>query len=210
MRFLRLLPAFLVTLVVAWGVAAQQPQGAAPGAGGPPRPPFVITVDGLTDGGDFPLEHSAAGAMTTPAISWTGAPANTVTFLIHMHDMDNSRNKTTDDQLHWLVWDIPGTATGLPGSVPMGNPLADGAFQTSATGVGTYRPPGFAGNGPKHHYTIELFALDTKIDVQPGPMPFDTWAAVDMAMQGHIIGKAMIMGLFKRPPAPAGAAPAAR
>jgi phosphatidylethanolamine-binding protein (PEBP) family uncharacterized protein len=107
-----------------------------------------------------------------------------------------------------MVWNIPGTATGVPGSVPMGNPLANGAFQTSATGVGTYRPPGFAGNGPKHHYTVELFALDTTIDVKPGDMPFDTRAAVLAAAQGHIIGKAMAMGLFKRPPAPAGQAPA--
>ena len=35
-----------------------------------------------------------------------------VSFLLHMHDPDVARNKTTDTQVHWLVWNIPGTATG--------------------------------------------------------------------------------------------------
>ena len=49
-----------------------------------------------------------------------------------------------------------------------------------------------------HHY-FELFALDTKLDVQPSGDAFETRATVLKAMQGHILGKAVYGGLFKRP-----------
>ena len=53
--------------------------------------------------------------------------------------------------------------------------------------------------GPKHHYTFELYALDTTIDVPHGANEQDTRTAVFAAMQGHILGKAVYFGLFKRP-----------
>ena len=46
-----------------------------------------------------------------------------VSFVLHMLDPDVARNKTTDTQVHWLVWNIPATATGLPENVPKGPTL---------------------------------------------------------------------------------------
>jgi Raf kinase inhibitor-like YbhB/YbcL family protein len=114
-----------------------------------------------------------------------------------MHDLESSHNHTTDDQIHWLVWNIPGTATGLPEGIPKGDQLQDGAYQISASGP-VYRGPGAPANGPRHHYTFELLALDTKIDVQPETDPFETRTAVMEAMQGHILSKAIYMGFFHR------------
>jgi Raf kinase inhibitor-like YbhB/YbcL family protein len=180
-----------------------QGQGGGRQGGAPAGPPFTITIaGGLPDGSDFPVKYSQAGDNTSPAIAWANAPSATVTFLLHMHDMDNARNKTSEDQLHWIVWNIPASETGLPENVPKGPQLANGAFHTSATGVGVYRGPGFAGPGPKHHYVFELFALDTKIDVPNGEDMFATRAKVLAAAQGHILGKAVWMSLFRRPPAP--------
>ena len=53
-------------------------------------------------------------------------PAGTQSFVLNMHDMDVARNKTTDDQAHWIVWNIPATATGLPEGVPKGAQLTSG------------------------------------------------------------------------------------
>jgi phosphatidylethanolamine-binding protein (PEBP) family uncharacterized protein len=50
-----------------------------------------------------------------------------------------------------------------------------------------------------HHYTFEIFALDAKIDVQPGTDAFDTRVNVMKAVQGHVLGKAVYVGLFRRP-----------
>jgi phosphatidylethanolamine-binding protein (PEBP) family uncharacterized protein len=58
--------------------------------------------------------------------------------------------------------------------------------------------------GPYHHYTLELYALDTKLDVpQPqgqasAQVAGDTRNAVVNAMDGHVIGKAVLVGRFHR------------
>ncbi len=124
--------------------------------------------------------------------------AVTHSLVLNMRDMDVVRNKTSDDQAHWVVWNIPPTSTGLPEGVPKGARLADGSYQISATGT-MYRGPGAPANGPQHHYMFEIYALDTKLDVPPTADAFETRANVFKAMQGHIIGKAVYGGLFKRP-----------
>jgi hypothetical protein len=184
--------------LLAVAVSAQQ-RGGAPAA-----PAMTMTVAGFADGGQIPVKYSqaapgvAVGEGLSPAITWTNVPAGTQSFVLNMHDMDVARNKTTDDQAHWIVWNIPATATGLPEGVPKGAQLADGAYQFSATGT-MYRGPGAGANGPMHHYMFELFALDTKLDVAPAADAFESRANVIKAMQGHILGKAVYGGLFRRP-----------
>jgi phosphatidylethanolamine-binding protein (PEBP) family uncharacterized protein len=46
---------------------------------------------------------------------------------------------------------------------------------------------------------FEVFALDTMLDVKPSADAWDTRANVMKAMNGHILGKAVYGGLFKRP-----------
>jgi Raf kinase inhibitor-like YbhB/YbcL family protein len=173
-----------------------QAGGGQPGA--PAAKPMTMSITGFADGTDIPAKFTQASDQTSPAISWTNVPAGTVTLLLHVHDMEVSRNHTSDDQLHWLVWNIPASATGLPEGVPKGSQLSNGAYQTSANGD-SYRGPGAPATGPKHHYMFELFALDTKLDIQPGSDPFATRTEVMKAMQGHILGKAAYVGLFHRP-----------
>ena len=165
---------------------------------------MTLTVAGFPDGGDIPVKYTQAapgvpnGEGTSPELKWANVPPGTQSFMLNMHDMEASRNKTTDDQAHWVVWNIPASATGLPEGVPKGAQLANGAYQISATGQ-MYRGPGAPANGPPHHYMFEVFALDTKLDVQPAADAFETRANVMKAMQGHILGKAVYGGLFKRP-----------
>src|SRR5881394_290412 len=196
---LRHLFALCTSILLVTVVASAQQRGGAPAA-----PPMTMTVAGFSDGGQIPVKYSqaapgvAVGEGLSPAITWTNVPAGTQSFVLNMHDMDVARNKTTDDQAHWIVWNIPATATGLPEGVPKGAQLADGAYQFSATGT-MYRGPGAGANGPMHHYMFELFALDTKLDVAPAADAFESRASVMKAMQGHILGKAVYGGLFRRP-----------
>jgi Raf kinase inhibitor-like YbhB/YbcL family protein len=187
------------TIACAATIAAAQQRGGAPAA-----PPMTMTVEGFADGGQIPVKFSqaapgvATGEGLSPAITWTNAPAGTQSFVLNMHDMEVARNKTTDDQAHWIVWNIPATASGLPEGVPKGAQLANGAYQFSATGT-MYRGPGAPANGPPHHYMFEVYALDTKLDVSPAADAFESRTNVMKAMQGHILGKAVYGGLFKRP-----------
>ncbi len=164
----------------------------------PPRPQLTLTTTAFPDGGVIPNRYTQVAEQVSPALAWTNVPAGTQSFVLHMRDPDVARNKTTEDQVHWLVWGIPGTSTGMAEGQPKGPTLPDGSRQTSASGE-VYRGPGAPATGPLHHYTFELFALDTKFDVPHGA---DAWAsrtAVYNAMQGHILGKAVYVGLFRRP-----------
>ena len=195
-----LVAAAMITAAAAAQQAARggQRAGGAPAAA-PAAPAMRLTSASFGDSAVIPALNTAAGMSLSPQLTWTNAPAGTQSFVLHMHDMEGARNKTTEDQLHWLVWNIPATTTTLPQGVPMGD-LKDGSHQTSASGDGTYRGPGAPATGTYHHYVIEVFALDTKIDVPANKMdPFDTRAKVLAAIQGHVLGKAVYLGMFKRP-----------
>src|SRR5262245_35403125 len=195
---------FAVPILVLLIAAPLAAQGAGQRAGAPAAPPMTMTIAAFPDGGPIPVKFSQAapgaapGEGTSPAITWANVPAGTLSFFLHMHDMEVVRNKTTDDQAHWVVWNIPGTATGIPEGVPKGSKMPDGAYQISATGP-VYRGPGAPATGPQHHYMFELYALDTMLNVEPAADAFETRANVMKAIQGHILGKAVYGGLFKRP-----------
>jgi Raf kinase inhibitor-like YbhB/YbcL family protein len=204
MRMIEVLAVFLTVAASGVAMTAQgqaggreggAQRGGAPGGGGPP---MTLTTTAFPDGGQIPVKYTQAGEQVSPALTWTNAPANTQSFVLHMHDMEVARNRTTDDQLHWLVWDIPAGTTSLPEGVPMGADRPDGSHQISASGP-VYRGPGAPATGPLHHYTFEIFALDTKLNVPAAADAFETRTNVMKAMQGHILGKAVYMGLFRRP-----------
>lgn len=196
MRFLRWTVGVMFVPAIITGVtASQQPPAGGRGGG---QPAMTLTTTAFPDGGQIPVKYTQAGEQISPALTWTNAPANTASFVLHMHDPEVARNRTTEDQVHWLVWNIPASATGLPEGVPQGGELKDGSRQISATGP-VYRGPGAPATGPMHHYTFEIFALDTKLDVPPAADAFETRTNVMKAMQGHVIGKAVYMGLFRRP-----------
>jgi Raf kinase inhibitor-like YbhB/YbcL family protein len=133
----------------------------------------------------------AVGEGTSPAMQWANAPEGTQSFMLHMHDMDVTRNKTNDDQVHWVVWNIQPSATGIAEGVPKASQLADGAYKISATGP-MYRGPGAPANGPFHHNVLELYALDSKLDVKPSADAFETRANVIKAIQGQIFSKSSL------------------
>lgn len=194
-RQLLVLTTLTAALALGDGPSAQAPAG-QPAA--PARPPLTLTTTAWADGAQIPVKYTQAGEQVSPALTWTNVPPGTVSFVLHMRDPDVARNKTTEDQVHWLVWNIPGTATGMTEGQPKGAQLPDGSRQISASGE-VYRGPGAPATGPLHHYTFELFALDTKVDLPAGADAWVTRTAVYNAMQGHILGKAVYVGLFRRP-----------
>jgi hypothetical protein len=179
--------------------AGAAPGGAARGAAGPA---MTLATTGWQDGAIIPNKYTQAVQMAvSPALTWANTPAGTQSFVLHFHDPDVALNRNTNDQVHWLVWNIPGTATSLAEGMPSGATLPDGSRQISASGQ-VYRGPGAPATGPYHHYTFEIYALDIKLDmVEPGANEQETRTKVMAAVQGHVLGKAVMFGLFRRPPA---------
>ena len=162
--------------------------------------PMRLTTQAFADGTVIPLKYTQASpdGAVSPGLSWSNVPAGTQSFVLWMHDVDLALNKTSEDNLHWLVWNIPGANAALPEKVPTGAHIADGSFQVSYAGPG-YRGPGAPASGPLHHYVFELYALDIKLDENAGSTALETKTNVFKAMQGHVLGKAAYVGLFHRP-----------
>jgi Raf kinase inhibitor-like YbhB/YbcL family protein len=200
----------LMTVAGVFGIAgAQNPPAGRRGGGGAGRggiQTMTLTTTAWPDGGMIPLRYSQAGAEVSPAIQWSAAPAGTASFVLIFHDADTVVGNSTDDLLHWMLWNIPGTATGVAQGRPDGFELPDGSRQISASGS-RYRGPGASATGPAHHYVMELYALDTVLDIKvaaqgpqdPNPNPQAIRASVMQGMVGHIRGKAAYAGVFRRP-----------
>ncbi len=175
--------------------AAQERQGGRGGGRGPAVPPIIMTTTAFEDGGVIPAKY-VGGMGVSPELKWTQIPPATQSIVLLMHDPEPSLNKSLLDVTHWLVWNIPGTSTGLQEGLAAAAELPDGTRQVSLRSNG-YMGPG-APAGPYHHYTFELYAVDTKIEVpQATPQQAaDTRAAVMKAIDGHILGKAVLVGRF--------------
>jgi Raf kinase inhibitor-like YbhB/YbcL family protein len=160
---------------------------------------MTLTSPAFADGGTIPEKYSQAGDEVSPPLIWTGAPDSARSFVLIVHDLDAAVGQNgTDDVLHWMAWNIPGTSTSLPEGVSHGPQTGDGTRQISVSGP-YYRGPAAPASGPVHHYVFELYALDTVLDVPAvGASPSATRAAVMAAMAGHVRGKGVMVGLFRR------------
>jgi len=160
---------------------------------------MTLTSSAFTDGSMIPARYAQTGRDVSPALSWSGAPDSTRSFVLLVHDADAAIGDGTDDLLHWMVWNIPGNATSLPEGVPQGAQAANGMRQISGSGP-YYRGPAAPATGPAHHYVFELYALDALVNVAPtGMSPPLTRREVMAAMASHIRGKGVLVGLYRRP-----------
>ena len=166
------------------------------GPKGPPMPGLTLTTTAFEDGGVVPNKYTQATPdAVSPKLDWDHVPAGTMSFVLLLHDPDVALQKKMDDVTHWMAFNIPGTATGLPEGVQPKGMMDDGTIQVKNTrnAVG-YMGPGAGAAGPYHHYTFELFALDTKLDLKEDASRAD----VVKAMDGHILGKGVLVGRFHR------------
>ncbi len=167
------------------------------GKGNPPGPGLTLTSPDFEDGGVIPNKYTqAVPDAVSPKLEWTHVPPGTASFALILSDPDTALQHKTDEVLHWMIFNIPGNATELPQGVPAGKAeLPDGAIQPKNTrGMPGFMGPGAPAAGPYHHYTFELFALDEKLSLGPDA----TRAEVLNAMNGHILGKAVLMCRFHR------------
>jgi Raf kinase inhibitor-like YbhB/YbcL family protein len=151
-------------------------------------PPLLMQTDAFPDGGIVPQKFTGRGGVQ-PGFKFSGAPEGTVSYAIIFHDIDVALNGGTGDVLHWMAWNIPASAGGIPeGKLP------DGAVQgNNITGQAAYFGPG-APAGPRyHHYVFELYALNANLTL-PATASRDELIA---AMAGKTVAKAAYVGRFR-------------
>lgn len=187
-------------LLASFGVdtmTAQEGRGRGRGRGrGFQLPPLLMTSDAFQDGGVIPdrFTCTAGQGSPNPAFSWTGAPDTTRSYAIIFHDIDVAIGGNTGDVLHWVLWNIPANAGGIPEGMAAGT-LPDGTVQgTGLTGQNAYFGPCAPAGERYHHYVFELYALSEMLDL-PETAGRDELLE---AMAGKTTAKAAYVGRFRR------------
>jgi Raf kinase inhibitor-like YbhB/YbcL family protein len=160
----------------------------------------MLSSPAIQDGGMVPDKYTAASPTpVTPPLTWTNTPAGTQSFVLIVHDVDVVMGRGMGDNPHWVVFNIPATATSLAEGLPSTPTLPDGSIQMGRPGRGGAPatagyfpfapPPGFV-----HHYNFDLYALDIKLPLDTGASRAD----IEKALDGHVVGKAVLETRFKR------------
>lgn len=149
-----------------------------------------MTSAAFDGGATIPKKFTCSGADVSPALAWSGVPSGTKSICLIVHDPD----APVGDWVHWVLYDLPADAAGLPENIEKTEKLANGAMQ----GVNDFRRVGYGGPcpppGPAHRYFFKVFALDQKVNLPAKA----TRAQLERAMEDHILGKAELMGKFGR------------
>lgn len=142
------------------------------------------------NGASIDEQFTCKGADKSPQLKWSGVPSATRALALIVDDPDAPHGTF----VHWVVYNLPPGAQGLPEGVPKGERLSGGGSQ-GANGFGKI---GYNGPCPPpgklHHYHFRLFALDQ--EVNPGPTP--DASALENAMTGHVKASAEVVATFTR------------
>ncbi len=151
---------------------------------------FQLSSTAFKQGAYIPKNHSGEGADRSPALQWANPPAGVKSFALICDDPDAPMGTW----VHWVLFNIPASATGLPEGVPADKELKDGARQ----GMNDFKKIGYGGpmppRGSDHRYFFKLYALDCTLTLSAGVKKAD----VLKAMETHILGQTELMGRYKR------------
>jgi Raf kinase inhibitor-like YbhB/YbcL family protein len=149
-----------------------------------------VTSATLTADGYIPLINTGYGKDISPQVSWSKGPAGTESYLLIMED--GTAGMDRKGVLHWLAFNIPATVTSLQeGIKQLPEGMVMGAGQRGdLVYQGPHTPAGYT-----FHYAIQVFALDKKLDLTTGASRDSVWEA----MNGHVLAKGDVIGLFVGP-----------
>ena len=154
---------------------------------------FSISSSAFGPNGKIPSKYTCEGNDISVPLSWSGAPPGTKSFALIEDDPDAPDPRAPKmTWVHWVLYNIPATANGLPEAVqksalPAGT--RDGLNDWKRTGYGGPCPP-----IGQHRYFHKLYALDTTLPDLGTP----TKAQLEKAMQGHVLAQAELIGTYEK------------
>ena len=150
---------------------------------------LVITSSAFSDGQAIPNRYSCDGPDVSPDLAWSGVPEGAASLALICDDPDAPMGTW----VHWVLFNIPVDADGLPAEIPSDAALENGARH----GTNDFRRLGYGGPCPPggtHRYFFKLYALDTMLELESGI----TKAQLLEAMEGHILAEGQLMGTYSR------------
>jgi Raf kinase inhibitor-like YbhB/YbcL family protein len=164
---------------------------AGPAVAAERNPSMQLTSSAFAANADIPAVHTCTGRDQSPPLAWSGIPAGTRSLALIVDDPDApdpAAPKMT--WVHWVVYNLPPDAGGLAAGVRQ---LPPGARQ----GLNDWQHEGWGGPCPpvgRHRHMFRLYALDTVLPVlRPA-----TRAALEKAMQGHLLAKSELVGSYRK------------
>jgi Raf kinase inhibitor-like YbhB/YbcL family protein len=165
---------------------------AAP-AGGTEPMPFTLRSSAFTDGAGIPSRHTCEGEDVSPPLTWSDPPAGTRSFALVVEDPDVPDPRAPKRTwLHWLVYGLPADVRALAEGAGAGA-LPPGARH----GRNDWGRPDWGGPCPpigRHRYFHRLYALDAEL----GDLDTPTKAALERALEGHVLGRAELVGTYQK------------
>jgi Raf kinase inhibitor-like YbhB/YbcL family protein len=151
---------------------------------------FVLETKAFPKAGEIPARYTCSGDDVSPALSWSGVPQGTQSFVLIVDDPDAPSGTFT----HWIIYDLPAATHQLPEGVSKTDDLSGGGRQ----GRNDFRRVGYGGPcpppGKAHRYFFKLYALNAVLNLPAGASRKD----VEGAMHGLVLAQAELMGKFAR------------
>lgn len=139
--------------------------------------PAVMTISstGIT-GSVLPRRYTCyTSHVTSPPLSWSGAPAATRSYALVVDDS----SAPITPYVYWVVFNIsPDTTSLAQGQLPLGALQAQGS-----SGAASYNAPCPAGR--QHSYRFTVYALDAALRLPPGTPLKTAWNAIAAATIGR-------------------------
>jgi len=154
---------------------------------------LALTSTAFEPGGAIPAEYTCQGKNVSVPLAWSGLPVGTRSLALIVDDPDApdpAAPKMT--WVHWVLYNIPPTATGLPEAVePKALPAGtlEGRNDWGRTGYGGPCPP-----VGRHRYFFKLYALDVALPDLGQPDK----ARLERAMQGHVLVQQQLVGTYAK------------
>jgi hypothetical protein len=155
--------------------------------------PLILESPAFPDGGPIPVEYTCDGRDISPPLAWHGVPDGTRSLVLIVDDPDAPDPKAPRmTWVHWVVYNLPPHATGLPAGVrPADLPAG------TQEGVNDWKRSGYGGPCPpigRHRYFHKLYALDIELS----PPARATKPGIEAAMQGHVLDQSVLIGTYQK------------
>ncbi|MBE0596473.1 MAG: YbhB/YbcL family Raf kinase inhibitor-like protein [Desulfuromonadales bacterium] len=137
----------------------------------------------------IPQHYTCDGDNVSPPLAWGNVPEGTRSLALVADDPDAPGGVFT----HWVLYNLPPEIRELPEDVRRDEILPSGAMQ----GINDFDRIGYGGPCPPggtHRYFFTLYALDRRLELEPGA----TKEQLRQAMRGHIVAEAQIVGKYSR------------
>jgi hypothetical protein len=149
-----------------------------------------LTSPAFENYAEVPARYTCLGKNLSPPLMWDDLPRGTRSLALIVDDPDAPDPAAPSRTwVHWVVYDLAPD----PNRLTAGQAFLPGVH----VGVNDWGDRAYGGPCPpvgRHRYFFKLYAVDRLL----GPRGALTAGDLEHAMQGHVLGRAILVGTFQK------------